>query len=290
MDFPLGWPVLRATQVLRTRVLLAGHGTVLVAVDDRVEPQQPVVRTASGTTVLAGLQGHVTRIIPERGAVIEANATALSFLVGFGREALGPLAIIPHPQTGQRGFTPGSIVVIHGELTDELLYAAIAGQAAGIIAGSSHPQPIRTLLGSDPMAVLDGTTAVPSELPLVVALAHGFGTATLAREYWNILGAANGQIALLTATTDIFRNQRPELLLPLPPNIPTQSGAADATIINGAMAWVVGGEHNGAAGRVIRILTNGQIMPSGIRARSALVHLESGIDVVIPLVNLQRVG
>src|SRR5579884_863624 len=67
VDYPLGWPVLHAVQVTRERTLPAGRGSVTVAVNDWVEPTQPIVQ-GPPQPLLAGLRGRIARIIPERGA------------------------------------------------------------------------------------------------------------------------------------------------------------------------------------------------------------------------------
>ena len=146
---------------------------------------------------------------------------------------------------------PGSILVVPGPLTDEILFAAIAGHAAGVFAASAHPQPIKTLSTRRAgEALVDGTQQPAADLPITVVLAHGFGEQrSSARSA--ILGAAAGHIALLTATTNILRNQRPELLIPLPAQVSAPAGPADISLKAGMAVWAIGGEHDGAAGHII---------------------------------------
>ncbi len=290
MDYPLGWPVLHAVQVTRERTLPAGRGSVTVAVNDWVEPTQPIVQ-GPPQPLLAGLRGRIARIIPERGAVIEGNVTAIEGLFGFGQPVVGPLVHFPIGNAQAKSLVkPGSILVVPGDLTDEILFAAIAGKAAGVFAASAHTQPIKTLTRCDPIALVEGTQTPPDDVPLALVLAHGFGEPGPIREIWEILGAAAGHLALLIPTTQIHYNRRPELLIPLPTQVPVQSGVAEVSLMAGVPVWVTGGELDGASGRIARLLSSGQVMPSGIRTRSALVHLENGADIVLPLANLQRIG
>ena len=290
MDYPLGWPVLPAVQVARERALAQGRGAVMVAVDDTVEPMQPIAQIATEPPVLAGLRGRVIRVLPERGVVIEGRVTAIQGLFGFGAAVVGPIAHIPSDATPTAGpVKPGTILVVPGLLTDEVLFSAIAGHAAGIFAASVQPQVIKTLTRMEPMALVDGTQS-PSNLPLTVVLAHGFGERPMAREIWQILGAAAGHMALLDPTTVMARNQRPELLIPLPTHVVAPVGPADISLMPGVPIWVVGSAYDGTSGRISRLLATTQVMPSGIRVRAALVQLDSGAAVVLPLTNLQRVG
>lgn len=291
VDYPLGWPVLPAVQVTRERLLPTGRGALMIAVDDHVEPLQPIAQGNGSPLLLAGLRGRVTRIVPERGAVIEGSVTAIQGLFGFGAEVVGPIVHFPVGNVQAASLVkPGSILVIPGPLTDEILFAAIAGHAAGGFAASAQPQPIKTLTRAEPTALVDGTQPPAADLPITVVLAHGFGEHQLAREIWQILGAAAGHIALLAPATNIQRNQRPELLIPLPAQVSAPAGPADISLKAGMAVWTVGGTHDGAPGHIIRLLSSGQVMPSGIRTRAALVHLTSGADVVLPLTNLQRIG
>jgi hypothetical protein len=275
------WRLRQAEAVEIERVLPAGRGAVRVAMDDPVEPEQPIVQGPQGV-LLAGLRGRVRRVMPERGVVIGGIATVIDGLVGVGLPVVGPLAFTP-------ALTPGCIAVFPGELTLDLVRQAVADRAVGIIAASAAPEVIEQVTGTECTSLLDGSVPPATPLPLSLVLVHGFGRRPLRAEVAPVLGAHAEKIALLLPATVIQHGVRPQIVLPLPwQTAPRMS--FDPTLIPGALVWVTGGDFDGATGRVARLLQTSQLLPSGIRAPAARVRLENGAEATLPLANLQRVG
>ena len=272
-----------AATVAFERSLTAGRGAVMVAVDDPVEPEQRIAQgPGGGAPILAGLRGRIQRVLPERGAVIAGIADVLAGQAGFGPPSVGPLAIFAgNPQM----LPPGAILVVTGELTREILAVALNMRAGGIFAATAHPQTIEMLLGTECSALLDGSLPPMNPTPLGIVLAHGFGARPLRGEYLHVISSHLGQPALLSPRTDLRQMDRPGLVMALPwqslPR-PTQR----LPFAPGATVWVTGGPHDGAVGRILRVIPAGYVFPSGIRAPAARVRLESAAEVTLPLANL----
>jgi hypothetical protein len=281
MEAITDWRLRQAEAVEIERVLPGGKGTVRVAVDDPVEPDQPIVQGPQGV-MLAGLRGRVRRVIPERGVVISGVATVIDAIAGLGVPVVGPLAFAP-------AFTPGCIAVSSGELTVDLVRQAVNARAVGLIAASAPPEVIEQVTGTECSSLLDGSVPPATPPPLSLVLVHGFGHRSLRPEVAPVLGAHAGQIALVSPVTVIQHGVRPHIVLPLPWQAAPHM-SFDPTLIPGALVWVLGGDFDGATGRVARLLHSSQIVPSGIRAPAARVRLENGAEVTLPLANLQRVG
>jgi hypothetical protein len=242
--------------------------------------------------LLAGMRGRVVQIIPDRGAVIEGQATVVSGLWGMGREVAGPVVLYPlgsaHAPTV---VIPGCILIVPGAVDEAVVRDASAGRAGAIFAASAAPQIVEELAGMPCAALLDGTQPPPHEPPCALALAHGFGNQPLGNDIIQAIAAqaGTGEWGLIAPATNLFRNQRPELLLSLRATMPVTQ-RVDAALEPGAQVWVIGGVHAGASGKLVRLLGSPFVFPSGIHAHAARVQLEDGTDATIALANLQRVG
>jgi hypothetical protein len=276
-----------AATVEYERSIPTGRGAVMVAVDDPVEPDARVAQgPAGGPLILAGLRGRVRRVLPERGVVIGGVADVAAGVVGFGMPTVGPLVVY----AGNGGNVPaGAVLVVPGELTPPLLSFALNARIGGIFAASAQPQTLEAMLGTECSALLDGTLPPTNPVQMGIVLAHGFGMRPLRGEYLHVINSHLGQPALLITQAQPRLGAYPALVLALPWQSMPQP-ARSPGLSQGTLAWVQGGQYDGAAGRVLRILTTGYVFPSGIRAHAARLKLEDGTEVTLPLANLQPVG
>lgn len=289
MDMQSAWPVRQVEFVERERVLPIGRGAVLAAMDDQVEPEQVIVQSTSQPPVLAGMRGHVRRVVPERGVVIGGPASVVVATFGMGHPAVGTLLVLPPGVTVPPGLPPGAVLVSTVEMTLDLWQRALAAQAVAVIAASARPAVVAQIAGTDATALADGSHAPAQPVPMALLLAHGFGARALKPELAQILSAHHGQIVLVDPVMDPVFLHRPECVIPLPwqtPIPPDREGG----VIPGALVWVRGGPANGLTGRVAGILQHAQPQPNGIRALAAQVNLENGTRVTVPLANVQRIG
>jgi hypothetical protein len=225
-------------------------------------------------------------VLPERGVVIGGVADVAQGIAGFGTAVVGLLSVYAgNPQA----IPPGGIVVVPGELTRDVLSLMVNARAIGVFAAAAQPPLIESLLGTECSALLDGSLPPMNQPPISIVLAHGFGDQLLRGEYLQVVNSHLGQPALLLTQTNLARQMQPALVMALPwQSMP--HGPQPAGLRQGMSIWIIGGPHDGAAGRILRVLTTGYVFPSGIRAPAARVRLEDGTDVTLPLANLQPVG
>lgn len=291
MDYPLGWPLVQDMPVVRERLVQHGRGTVLVAVDDLVEPGDAIVQPGEGKPLQAGLRGRITRVFPERGVVIEGVATVLNGIVGFGLPVAGRIHPVPAKSINALTVLPEeSIVVTTGVISDELIFACTANHVAALVAASASVRTLETIIQCDSTALVDGTLPAARELPFTIVLMHGFGNFQLKKMLWDELSSHANEIAFLSPLTDIQRGLRPELVIPAAMQAKPHVGGSDPILLPGAHVWITAGEHDGTAGVITRMLERKFHFPSGSFLLAARVRLESGEDATVPLSNMQRVG
>lgn len=157
--------------------------------------------------VLAMYRGNITRVIPRRGAEIEAHGALVQGVWGSGKEAVGVLRWLARtPDTvldagALEADTRGTILVAGGGVTEAALRRAHELKAAGIVTGSLAPE-LRTLAGA-------------IDVPVLVT--EGFGQIPMSAPVFELLGALNGQEAGIHAHYQPRGRDavRPEIFVPL---------------------------------------------------------------------------
>jgi len=294
MDFPLGWPVIPATHVRRSRTL-SGGATALVSVGDQVRPDQVVAERpgpeGARQPVLAGLAGRVSQIIPGYTITIEGVATIIQGIFGLGGATAGAVHFLPRGESLAVVPIPrNAIIVFPGQLPLTLLQRAATGGAAGIIAASMAVRELESFARTDLSAALDGLFPEAADLPLSLLFTEGVGALTMDSGTFQLLTQHAGDTALLSGTTDPRRNVRPELLLPLPLGTATVATPTDDTISAGARIRVVAGPWRGLRGETMHVFARRQLTDVGLLVRAARVQLEDGASSVVPLSVLERIG
>jgi hypothetical protein len=291
MIYSAGLPTIQTMIVARERVIPTGTGVVTVAVGDYVEPEQIVVQgTTSEQNVQAGLRGKSVRIIPERGIVLEGAAIVIRGLFGIGRPVVGPLAIFPLAGTGPvPAFLPGTILLVPGALSIDMIHKASANQAAAIFAASATPSVLDEYLGYDCTRIIDGSSKINKDLPVSLILANGCTNHALIPDVWQTLSNSLESIALFLPSPNKAGSTGAELILSLP--TAQQIPPSTRTLVTpGNMVHISGGEYDGQQGELIRILQHAANLPSGVRAHVGRIKLANGPEVIIPLANLRRIG
>jgi hypothetical protein len=294
MDFPLGWPVIPAANVRRTRPLSRG-ATALVGTGEQVRPDQPVAERpgpeGQREYVLAGLAGRVAQVTPGHGLAIEGAATIIQGLLGVGGPVTGPLHFLPRSEAVAVAPIPrGAVVVFPGQAPLTLLQRAASMGAAGVIAGSVGARELEAFTRADMSSVLDGLVPEIASLPLTLIFTQGAGAAPMDAVIHQALTQRTGDIALVTGFTDPRRNVRPEVLLALPLGSATMAVPADGTVALGARVRVTAGRTRGARGEVVYQFSQRQRVEPGILARAVRVQLEDGTSPVLPVSFVERIG
>ncbi len=230
-----------------------------------------ILETVSATLELkAGLKGVVSQIIPYYGAVVESRGTLIEGVWCNGKERAGILKIL-----GDRGatFSPASVqasargfILVCGTIQDgAALSRAAEVQVGGIIAGSMRA------------TLRDRALAMP--YPIIVT--EGFGEIPMSTPAFELLHSSEGYEAALIASP-------PSIVISVPEEILAPSrrmGKEEA----GLKVRVVRGPHRGLFGEVLEAGRREIALESGYIVPSALVRLENGVEVELPVVNLEAI-
>jgi hypothetical protein len=256
--------VIRAPQA--GQVKIAGEGKVLFEVESPTYELQ------------SGMEGTVTNIIPERGAIVETRGALVQGIWGNGKITYGimqPVSsdllqeLVPEQlNIGHRG-----IIITAGFCRNPIVL-----ETAGNI-------PIKGMvLGNMSSALIP--QAKVADFPIMVI--DGFGSKPLNRAAESIINAnMDKNVALNAQIFDPFMGNYPELIInhatlaDLDPPLETDALKAGkkVIIINGLLATKIG--------RIEEILPKKRTLPSGISTRVASVNLGGDEVAEIPLTNME---
>jgi hypothetical protein len=241
-----------------------------------------LIQAAATTFELrAHVAGQVTNVMPNLGAVISSSGSLIQGVWGVGGEAEGVLKVLV--DTPQKPLRARSIdvschgtLVVGGRIIDqEALKQAAEANVRGVIAGSVQAE-MRPFLAS---------------LPFPVMLTEGFGEQPMSQHIFSLLQANMGREAMLSADTKIRRDtRRPELLIPLrmeEDRPPEQSTPQPLQV--GAQVRILRGPAVESIGAVNDLPAFPQVVDSGLRLMVAVVDLEGGETLTVPLANLEAI-
>ncbi len=239
------------------RVAAAGMGMV-------------ILETPSGKIELkAGLKGTVSQIIPYYGAIIEGKGAVIEGIWVNGKEKSGIIKVVEDRgsplspdslQASAKGF-----IVVCGTIQDkEVLSRAASIQVGGIIAGSLKPSLRDEALN----------------MPYPIILTEGFGQIPINSLAFELLCSSEGYEASILASPPFIIISVPEDILAPSPRVKTETGLK---------VKVSRGPHKGLFGEVLEVGRREMVLESGYIIPSALVRLENGAEVEIPVVNLEAI-
>ncbi len=222
----------------------------------------------------AGMNGVISEILPERGAVVEGHGALIQGVWGNHRVNLGTLV--------RQAEAPDS------ELTRANLDVSLRG---GIVIGgfiakadalaAAEELPVKGLI----LASM-GSHLIPAakKASFPIILIEGFGRLPMNSKAFQLLVANEKREASLNAGWDPLLGDRPEVFIPLP---------AEGTPVLNASEFLPGKTvriHSlplaGAVGTLLFTRPGQSRLPNGLRAPAAEVRLENGRTVTIPLANM----
>ncbi len=251
------------------------------------------------TEIQAFLNGVVTRLVPNRGAIIEANGALIEAACGFGGEAYGRLKRVvnsPYDVLTPDMFdeSAGEAIVIGGKtLHEEALYAAEDWQVRGIIVGSIPANLMQHAASLQVRVVAtEGFGSVPMS-------PHTFGLLiSLSRREVSIRGqmplppgqkAENplaGEPSLIVAA-DPLASRGGYVSLPAAPKKRAHDAANDLPAV-GSKVRVIQGKYMGNSGVIDLIPPEPQKTENGIISPGAFVKFTNDVH-FIPWANLQLI-
>ncbi|MCG3208052.1 MAG: hypothetical protein FOGNACKC_01653 [Anaerolineae bacterium] len=245
------------------------------------------------TEIQAFISGVVTRVLGNRGVIIEADGATVSATCGFGGEAVGRLQRLVNAP--YEALTPDNLgenaketIVLGGRTLDETtLRKADDWQVRGIIVGSIPA----ALLHLDP----------PARVRVVAT--EGFGDAPMSPYTFGLLTqltrrevSIRGQTPGLTAAPDNPLSELPPVIL-APAPLPTRGGYVGlspapkkekASAERGSKVRVIQGRLLGASGTIDLIPPEPQLTEAGMLSPGAFVKLSNDVH-FIPWANLELI-
>ncbi|HET9912593.1 MAG TPA: hypothetical protein VFQ13_11930 [Anaerolineales bacterium] len=251
------------------RVMIAGGGQVLMEVGDtRVE-------------LKAGLPGVVTRVLPERGVIIQTAGALIQGVWGNGRIDNGLMvSLLEKPDdilsADRLDVSLRGSVILGGHVRDvETLKVAAEMPVRGLILSS--------LLS--PLIV----PAYQMRYPIIVM--DGFGAMPMNSAAFKLLTTNNKREATVNAEHfDRYSGNRPEVIIPLPVSTEPAEPNDFETFAVGQTVRLRRPPNAGMIGSLSNLPAGLSTLPTGLRAPAAEVKLENGETVLVPLVNLEVVG
>jgi hypothetical protein len=228
--------------------------------------------------LLAGMDGTVTNIIPERGAIIETNGALIQGIWGNGKIAYGVIQpvsndliqeLVPEQlNIGHRG-----IIITAGFCRNpEVLEVAGNLPIKGLILGSLSADLIPLAKSCDyPILVIDG-----------------FGNQPTNRAAEEILVTNKDRnVALNAQTLDPFKGDFPEVIISQSARSDTELPSEAETLRAGKRVIIINGPDKNKIGKIESVSPRNRKMANGIEARIAEVSLPNDEQASVPLYNLE---
>jgi hypothetical protein len=226
----------------------------------------------------AGFPGVVVATDGSKVVTLETTGALLQGMWGNGLEGFGVMRVV--------GEDPGSRLQT-GQLDINL-------RGAILVAGTcDHPAPLQQAIELSVRGVILGGMAsklIPGarKLPYPVIVLEGFGERRISSPAYNLLATNVGrEVSIDARPMRPYQRQRPEVIIPLPANRPVDLPDEVIQLSEGVRVRVVRRPHQGRVGVVRKVQARGVIFNSGVRASSVLVELEDGVDVTVPLANIE---
>jgi hypothetical protein len=250
-------------------VVVAGDGQVLMELEGEF------------SELKAGYSGIVAEIVGARGVIIETTGSLIQGVWGNGKINFGLLNILAH--------APDELV------SPDLLDVSLRGSV--ILAGycedekvlrSAEELPIRGMI----LASMDSTlTEVALSVNYPIMLVEGFGKLAMNQNAFSILSSSGmREVAINAEPWNRFGNTRPEVVVAAAegslPEVPTELAA----FAIGQTVRVISHPYKSMIGTLNNIPQNLVLLPGGLMAKTADVHLSSGDKVQVPLANLEIIG
>ena len=251
------------------RVVAVGGGQVLMETGD------------ASIRLSAGMPGTVVQIIPNRGALIRTAGALIQGTWGNGRIESGLLFNLTEKPddvltTARLDVSLRGSIILAGLIRDaETLRAAADLPVRGLILSSISP----------------GLLNTAQQLRFPILAVDGFGQFPMNSAAYKLLSTnAKRDVTINAEAFNRYTGTRPEIIIPLPvsqePDLPVDVDMLDA----GQTVRLRRAPHAGEIGTLTKLHPGLSSLPSGLRAPAGDVKLESGDQILVPLVNLEIVG
>ena len=261
------------SQVVRSpcsgRVVAAGGGQVLIETGDTV------------ISLKAGVTGTVIQVIPNRGAVIRTVGALVQGLFGNGKIDNGLMLNLT-----EKADDVLSAARLDVSLRGSIILGGFVNDAETL--NVADDLPVRGLVLS---SISPALLSVARQVQFPIIAVDGFGRMPMnSIAYKLLVSNAKREVTLNAEPFDRFTGVRPEIIIPLPvsqePPLPREVD----TLAPGKVVRLRRAPHTGQIATLVELRNGLTKLPSGMRAAVAEVKLESGEQILVPLVNLEIVG
>lgn len=246
--------------------------------------------------VKAYLTGIVTEVIPDNGAVVEAEAAVVQGIFGVGGEAYGKLQVVCDASDevlSDDRISPehrGCVLVGGGRATGTAVRRAAELGVSALIAGGIDDQDLREILGYDLGVAVTGTENIGT----TVIVTEGFGDIAMASRTFDLLREHVGKEVSVNGATQIRAGvMRPEVVICLNASsavqTPLASQTAEGTLSIGTSVRIIREPYFGWLGTVCGLPHELQTLESGSKARVVQVRLGDGRQLTVPRANVELV-
>lgn len=230
-------------------------------------------------TLAAGMDGVVSKVLSERGVMIEMAGALVQGAWGNGRVGRGPILVNDNVIDNELsdiafGDTSKGGIILAGWCTSaEVLEKAKSVGIAGLILGS----------------ISSSLVSVTDKLLFPIISLGGFGQCGFDPLSRKLLSTNAGREAVINASSwNRITGERPEVTIELPAEaLPLQESVE---FTPGQTVRVNSSQHLGRTGVVKRILPGFRSFPGGIRAAVLEVKFVDGEVVLVPCSNVDVIG
>jgi hypothetical protein len=250
------------------KIVAIGGGQVLLEVDSK--PFQ----------LRAGLSGVVKALIPDRGVILETSGALVQGIWGNNQIDMGTLVVLastPRDELTVSQIEPG--------LRGMILLAGHVAQ--GDVLRAAQELPIRGLIAASltPNLVLQ---ASQQTYPIIIL--DGFGRLPMNSIAFRILSTNDKREVSVNATTwDKRSSTRPEVIIPLPSATSQEPAISPEIFTPGQNVRILASTDAGQIGKLVSLRQDQPAFPNGVRAPAAIIRLDNGNQVIVPLANLEVV-
>lgn len=264
--------VIAETGGMFSRVIRAPANCEVVAVGGN----QVMLEVEGGKFELkAGYSGTIKEIIADRGVMIETTGTLIQGVWGNGRQTMGSLTNMAH--------SPGEL------LTRERIDISMRG--AVVMAGHcDRPEVLQGAYDLSLRGLIFGSMTadlipLANQLDIAIILLEGFGNQPINSSAYRLLTTSEKRdICLNAAISDPLAGIRPEIFI----NLPAEGDPVhDMTDLKaGQEVRIISAPYESVIGTLEEILPMPVALPNKLKTQAAIVRLEDGQEVIIPLSNL----
>lgn len=242
----------------------------------------------------AYIQGKVSDLIPNEGAIIETRCAMVQGIFGVGGERTGTVRMaVASPDAVLQASDihdsdAGKILVGGSGMSLEAIQRASQVGASGIVAGGVKDGDLTKFLGFDIGVAITGTEAI--NLTLIVT--EGFGYLPMAQRTFELLKSLEGQSGSINGATQIRAGViRPEVIIPISTSSSSAKVASEAMELSlGSAIRVIREPYFGKLGVVTELPSHLMTVDSGTEVRVLRAKIEGSGEVLVPRANVEIIG